>query len=102
MIENCTFNGEGSQGIYINETVSGVTYNILNCTFNGNFGGEGAITVQCNENVNHNVNIKGCTFSNIPTTSNKVFVIYQNTDKTVWNLTTDLPLADIKSVVRYW
>ena len=101
-IENCTFNGVGTTGIYINENVSGVTYNILNCTFDGDFGGEGAITVQCNENVNHNVNIKGCTFSNIPTSSNKVFVIYQNTDTTVWNLDTDLPLADIKSVVRYW
>ena len=101
-IENCTFNGVSTQGIYINETASGATYNILNCTFNGDFGSEGAVTIQCNENVNHNVNVMGCTFNNIPETSNKIFVIYQNTDKTAWNLVTDVPSDEINSVVRYW
>ena len=54
------------------------------------------------DNVNHNVNVMDCTFNNIPATSNKIFVSYQNTDKTVWKLVTDVPSAEINSVVRYW
>ena len=73
-IENCTFNGVGTQGIYINEQASGATYNILNCTFDGDFGTEGAITIQTNKDVNHTVNVKGCTFNNIPDTSHRIFL----------------------------
>jgi len=75
-ISNCIFNGVGSQGIYINENVSGATYNIENCVFDGNFGSEGAITIQNNENVNVNVNVNGCTFNNIPETSHNIYVHY--------------------------
>lgn len=73
-IENCTFNGVGTQGIYINEQVSGATYNILNCTFDGDFGTEGAITIQTNKDVDHIVNVKGCTFNNIPDASHRIFL----------------------------
>ena len=73
-IENCKFNGVGTQGIYINENTTGATYNILNCTFDGDFGTEGAITIQTNKNVNHTVNVKGCTFNNIPDTSHRIFL----------------------------
>lgn len=73
-IENCTFTGVGTQGIYINEQASGTTYNILNCTFDGDFGTEGAITIQTNKDVNHIVNVKGCTFNNIPNTSHRIFL----------------------------
>lgn len=65
-IENCTFNGVGTQGIYINETVSGAKYNIKNCTFNDGFGTEGAITISTHQGVNHTVNIKDCEFNNVP------------------------------------
>lgn len=69
-VSNCTFNGVGTQGIYINETVSGAVYNIENCTFNGNFGSEGAITIQGNKNAKFTVNVDAdCTFNNIPETS---------------------------------
>ena len=93
-ISNCTFNGKGSQGIYINETASGATYNILNCTFNDDFGGEGAVTIQNNENVNHNVNVTGCTFNNIPNTSHKICALYAYNG---WTLNTDVAENDI-----YW
>lgn len=73
-IENCKFNGVGTQGIYINENTAGATYNILNCTFDGDFGNEGAITIQTNKDVNHIVNVKGCTFNNIPDTSHRIFL----------------------------
>lgn len=69
-ISNCTFNGVGTQGIYINETVSGAVYNIENCTFNGNFGSEGAITIQGNKDAKFTVNVGAdCTFNNIPVTN---------------------------------
>ena len=73
-IENCTFKGVGTQGIYINEQASGATYNILDCTFDGDFGTEGAITIQTNKDVNHIVNVKGCTFKNIPDDSHRIFL----------------------------
>ena len=85
-VRNCKFNGVNTQGIYINETASGATYNIENCTFDGNFGSEGAITIQNNANVNHIVNIKNCTFSNIPETSHKVFIHYAYNG---WTLNTE-------------
>lgn len=93
-LENCTFNGVSTQGIYINETASGATYNILNCTFNGDFGNEGAITIQNNDGVNHIVNVTGCTFINIPTTSHKIFVHYAYNG---WTLNTDVDTSDV-----YW
>jgi len=93
-ISNCTFIGVGTQGIYINENVSGATYNIVDCTFDGDFGGEGAVTVQNNENVNHTVNVKGCTFNKIPDTSHKVYLLYAYNG---WTLNTDLPTNDV-----YW
>ena len=83
-VSNCTFNGVGSQGIYINENISGATYNIVNCTFNGDFGVEGAVTIQNNADVEHIVNVTNCTFNDIPETSHKVFVKY-NYDG--WTLT---------------
>ena len=96
-VENCIFKGKGSQGIYINEDASGATYNILNCTFDGDFGNEGAITIQTNKDVNHIVNVKGCTFNNIPDTSHKIFmakdkdgVLYYG-----WTLNTDLAESDV-------
>ncbi len=93
-IENCKFNGVGTQGIYINENTTGATYNILNCTFNGDFGNEGAITIQNNDGVNHIVNVTGCTFINIPTTSHKIFVHYAYNG---WTLNTDVDTSDV-----YW
>ena len=93
-VKNCTFNGAGTQGIYINEVNSGAIYNIEDCTFNGNFGDEGAITIQNNEGVNHNVNITGCAFNNIPATSHKIFIHYAYNG---WTLNTDVNDADI-----YW
>ena len=79
-ISNCTFNGVGTQGIYINESSSGTIYNILNCEFNGDFGHEGAITIQNNANAKCIINVKGCSFNNIPSTSHKVYLIYNNKD----------------------
>ena len=94
-ISNCTFDGVGTQGIYINENVSGATYNILNCTFNGDFGGEGAVVIQNNANVKHIVNVTGCTFNNIPSTSCKVSYHYNKDENKVFTLNTDLKESDI-------
>ena len=91
-ISNCVFNGDGSQGIYINQDIP-ATFNIENCTFNGDFGNEGAITIQNNENVNITVNVTGCTFNNIPETSHKIFVHYAYNG---WTLNVDKE-ADV-----YW
>ena len=82
-VENCTFNGVGTQGIYINESASGTVYNIKNCTFDGDFGGEGAITIQDNDGANFTVNVAGCTFKNIPSTSHDIYLIYDNRDFTL-------------------
>lgn len=82
-LSNCTFNGVGTQGIYINEDMNGAVYNIENCTFNGNFGSEGAITIQDNKNVEFTVNVNGCAFNNIPSTSHEVCLIYGNDDFTL-------------------
>lgn len=93
-IENCTFEGVGTQGIYINEDASGATYNIIDCTFNGDFGNEGAVTIQNNTDVNHTVKVKGCTFNNIPSTSHKIYIHYAYNG---WTLDTDVAESDI-----YW
>lgn len=89
-ITNCDFKGVGNQGIYINETRSGVVYDIEKCTFDGDFGGEGAITIQ-NNKIDFTVNVNGCTFNNIPETSHKVYVMYNNP----FALNTDLADSDI-------
>ena len=82
-IDNCTFNGKATQGIYINECNSGAVYNITNCTFKGDFGSEGAVTIQNNANVNFTVNVEGCTFNNIPSTSHDIYLKYDNSDCTL-------------------
>jgi len=74
-ISNCIFNGESTQGIYINQDVA-ATFNIENCTFNGDFGGEGAITIQNNDGVNITVNVTDCSFNNIPATSHEIYMLY--------------------------
>ncbi len=74
-LSNCVFNGEGTQGIYINQT-DPATFNIENCTFNGDFGGEGAITVQNNDGVDITVNVTECAFNNIPATSHEIYMLY--------------------------
>ena len=96
---NCTFNGVGTQGIYINENNSTAEYNIVGCTFNGDFGDEGAITIQVNDQVKHTVNVTDCEFNNIPSTSHKICnvkdgngILYKG-----WTLNTDLDPSDI-----YW
>ncbi len=102
--ENCTFNGVGTQGIYINETASGATYNILNCTFDGDFGTEGAITIQTNKDVNHIVNVQGCTFNNIPTTSHRIYLAPWdgvNSFYYDWTLNTDLEASTAYEVVMF-
>ena len=81
-VENCTFNGVQTQGIYLNENTK-ATYHINNCKFNGDFGNEGAITIQNNAGVNCTVNVVGCEFNNIPETSHKIFVLYNNDDMTL-------------------
>ena len=81
-VENCTFNGVQTQGIYLNEDTK-ATYHINNCKFNGDFGNEGAITIQNNAGVNCTVNVVGCEFNNIPETSHKIFVLYNNDDMTL-------------------
>ena len=83
-VKNCTFNGVGTQGIYINEDVSGATYNVLGCTFNGDFTcNDGAITIQNNAGVNSTVNVEDCKFENFLGT--KIFVLYNNDDMTLNN-----------------
>ncbi|MBP3496471.1 MAG: hypothetical protein J6K33_01400 [Alistipes sp.] len=93
-VDNCIFNVQDSQGIFINEITSGATYNITNCTFDGNFGGEGAVTIQNNDGIEHTVNVKGCTFNNIPDTSHKIYIHYAYDG---WTLNTDAAEEDI-----YW
>ncbi|MBR6735462.1 MAG: hypothetical protein IKL92_01165, partial [Oscillospiraceae bacterium] len=45
-VSNCIFNGESTQGIYINPAAGNETYVIEGCTFTGDFGSEGAVTLQ--------------------------------------------------------
>ena len=71
-ISNCIFNGDATQGIYINQDKK-ATFNIYDCKFTGDFG-EGAITIQNNGGVDFTVNVIGCEFNNIPDTSNEICV----------------------------
>jgi hypothetical protein len=82
-VENCTFTGVGTTGIYINEEQNGVTYNIKNCKFTDDFGNEGAISIQNNANVNFTVNVEGCDFTKLTETSHKIFVHYNNIGMTL-------------------
>ena len=82
-LSNCIFNGQGTQGIFINQNVA-ATFNIENCTFNGDFGGEGAITIQDNDVAGLVVDVKGCTFNNIPETSHEIAVLFTSTNE--WTL----------------
>lgn len=78
-ISNCVFNGVATQGIYYNETTSGVIYNVVACTFIGNFGNEGAVTIQNNKPADGGkviFNVFGCDFSNIDENSPKVSYHY--------------------------
>ena len=98
-IENCTFNGVGTQGIYINEEKSRATYNIIDCTFNGDFGSEGAITIQPNKDVKHIVNVKRCEFNNIPATSHRIFLApYDGKKALFYGFTLD---TDLKATTAY-
>lgn len=92
-ISNCFFNGVGTQGIYINQTVP-ATFNIKNCTFNGDFGSEGAVTIQNNKDVNITVNVNGCAFNNIPETSHRIFAIYKHGG---WKLNVDNKVTAVNS-----
>ena len=82
-VSNCTFNGVGTQGIFINEKKNGAVYNIENCTFNGDFGSaEGAVTIQNNTGKEFTINVTGCTF-NITDTSHEISHHYNNSDFTL-------------------
>ena len=82
-VSNCTFNGVGTQGIFINEKKNGAVYNIENCTFNGDFSSaEGAVTIQNNTGKEFTVNVTGCTF-NIADTSHEISHHYNNSDFTL-------------------
>ena len=89
-IENCTFNGVETQGIYINEKNSSAVYHIKNCTFNGDFGTEGAITISTHQGVEHTVNVTGCEFNNIPADSHRIFLTKSTAIFYDFTLNTDL------------
>ena len=88
-IENCTFNGVGTQGIYINEKNSSAVYHIKNCTFNDDFGTEGAITISTHQGVNHTVNVIGCEFNNVPA-DHRIFLTKSTAIFYDFTLNTDL------------
>ena len=98
-VSNCIFDCDNTQGVYINETVSGATYNIVNCTFNGTFGNDAAITIQDN-NAAYFVNVAGCEFSGdsraiVAVTSDST----TNVEYGTWTLSVDgktVPFADVK------
>ena len=82
-ISNCIFEGKSTQGIYINNNVAS-TFNIKDCTFTGDFGNEGAITIQDNNVAGLVVNVTGCAFTDIPETSHEVAVLFTSTNE--WTL----------------
>ena len=102
-IENCTFNGVGTQGIYINEDIDGAKYNIINCTFNGNFGDQGAITIETNKGVNHIVKVKGCEFNNVPA-DHRIFLTTDDQSRPIsydFTLDTDLKVTTANELVMF-
>ena len=94
-VENCLFNGVGTQGIYINENTARATYKVKNCTFKGDFGSEGAVVIQNNANLNGdgkvNVTVKDNTFNNV--TAYKISLINKENGKL--NLDTDVKDSEI-------
>lgn len=92
-ISDCIFNGVGTQGIYINQNVA-ATFNIENCTFNGDFGSEGAVTIQNNNGIDFTLNMTDCTFKNIPESSREIFVKYTYGG---WKLNVDNKVAAVNS-----
>lgn len=88
-VSNCIFNCNGDQGIYINESVDGATYNIVNCTFNGTFGHDAAITIQDND-AKFIVNVAGCEF-NLTGESREIVAAPDgtNVDHGTWTLNVD-------------
>jgi hypothetical protein len=89
-VSNCTFNGAGTQGIYINEGRPGAIYNIENCTFTGDFGSkDGAVTIENKRGVQFTVNVTGCTFN---TGSNEICYLY---DDSAFTLNTDSTVAPV-------
>ena len=94
-VENCLFNGVGTQGIYINENTAGATYNVKNCTFKGDFGSEGAVVIQNNANLIGegvvNVTVEENTFNNV--TAYKITLLNKENGKL--NLVTDVDKDEI-------
>ena len=94
-VENCLFNGVGTQGIYINENTAGATYNVKNCTFKGDFGNEGAVVIQNNANLNGEgvvkVFVEENTFNNV--TAYKISLLNKENGKL--ELHTDVANAEI-------
>ena len=94
-VENCLFNGVGTQGIYINENTAGATYNVKKCTFKGDFGNEGAVVIQNNADLNGegvvNVTVKENTFNNV--TAYKISLL--NIENGKLNLDTDVADSEI-------
>ena len=94
-VENCLFNGVGTQGIYINENTAGATYNVKNCTFKGDFGSEGAVVIQNNADLNGegvvNVTVEENTFNNV--TAYKISLL--NKDNGKLRLVTDVADSEI-------
>ena len=86
-ISNCIFDDEGTQGIYINQDVA-ATFNIVNCTFKGDFGDEGAIVVQ-NNSVPAIVNVSDNNFS---VTKGEKIAIHYHKDQLILN-------ADVEETV---
>ena len=101
-VSNCTFNGVGTQGIFINENTSGAVYNIQNCTFEGDFGSsDAAVTIQNNRGVAFTVNVTGCTF-NMLNGSHEISYHYNNS---AFTLNTDVDSSKIniggrQSIIR--
>ena len=102
-IENCTFNGDDTQGIYINEEISGAEYNIINCTFNGNFGAQGAITIETNKDFNYTVNVIGCEFNDVPA-NHRIFLTPDTSNGPLsydFTLNTDLEVSTATELVMF-
>ena len=91
-VSNCTFKGVGTQGIFINEIRSGAVYNIVNCSFTGDFGAsDGAVTIQNNREVDFTVNVTGCTF-NMTNGSHEISYHYNDS---AFTLNTDVDTSKI-------
>ena len=83
-LTKCIFDDEGTQGIYINQNVA-ATFNIVNCTFNGDFGAEGAIVFQ-NNSVPVTVNVSDNDFD---VTNGEEIAIHYHKDQLILNADVD-------------